>query len=564
MKRLYVFGVLIFWLLAGCGSNRGYLPDQPMTSQIGTQDQFSEELEAEHEESLVGDLSDQRLEELYAQHPIPGLEEGLEQELKKWELQTKFDIPIQINKQVRNYIAYFCTERKEVFRRYLARSTRYLPMIKKVFAEYGLPEDLAYLAMIESGFNNRAYSPAHACGMWQFIRATGRRYGLTINNYVDERRDPEKATRAAAEYLLDLYKQFGSWYLAAASYNCGEGRVQRKIDSNAHLKSFWDLSSSGCLPSETKNYVPQMIAATIIAKNPKKYGFTNIAYQPPLKYEIVKVTEPTSLKIAAIAAGVDYEEIKALNPELRKGTTPPHYSAYLLKVPFGKKEALLRNIAVARAQVPEPRSYARGKRRTVRAARRSRPDRPTLCYRVRRGETLSRIARRYGTSTRTLLALNGMRSGKQLKYGQALLVPAKHSRSTVTKKSRASRTRKTVTAKGRKNPRLEPMVASVFPSWQSNKAKTTARSDRRSKKQAKKRKTRYTSPKATRVQNSGPKKRTVRLVRKVSRPAKSAKRDKVSSARVVRKSQVAARAKKTGGKPLLFSEARGGRRVVRR
>ena len=197
-----------------------------------------------------------------------------------WEHQVKFDVPIQVNKQVKAYLVYFSTKRKEVVQRQLARSTRYLPMIKEVFQEYGLPEDLAYLAMIESGFNPEAQSPAGARGMWQFIKGTGVRYGLVIDGCTDERRDPVKSTRAAARYLLDLYKQFGSWYLAAASYNCGERRVQKELNKGNH-ENFWELSAAKCLPSETENYVPQMIAATIIAKNPEKFGFKDVPYQPP-------------------------------------------------------------------------------------------------------------------------------------------------------------------------------------------------------------------------------------------------------------------------------------------
>ena len=164
-------------------------------------------------------------------------------------------------------------------------------MIKGIFQEYGLPEDLAYLAMIESGFNPNARSSAGAAGMWQFIKGTGRRYGLIIDNYVDERLNPEKSTRAAARYLLDLYKRFGSWYLAAASYNCGEMRVQRELGKSSN-RNFWELSANKCLPNETKNYVPQMIAATIIAKNPEKFGFANIPAEPPQDYR--RHMEPAS------------------------------------------------------------------------------------------------------------------------------------------------------------------------------------------------------------------------------------------------------------------------------
>jgi hypothetical protein len=188
--------------------------------------------------------------------------------------QINFDVPIQINKQVKAYLVYFSTKRKDVIQRQLDRSTRYLPMIKKIFREYGLPDDLAYLAMVESGFNPKACSPAGAKGMWQFIKGTGRRYGLVINRQVDERFNPEKSTHAAARYLRDLYEQFGSWYLAAASYNCGEKRVERELRKSSY-RNFWQLSANKCLPDETKNYVPQMIAATIIAKNPQKYGFNN-------------------------------------------------------------------------------------------------------------------------------------------------------------------------------------------------------------------------------------------------------------------------------------------------
>jgi hypothetical protein len=244
-------------------------------------------------------------EDLYAKIGIPTLEPIQEEEMKKWERQINFDVPIQINKQVRAYLVYFSTKRKEVIQRQLARSTRYLPMIKEVFQEYGLPEDLAYLAMIESGFNPDAQSPAGACGMWQFMKGTGVRYGLIIDGYIDERRDPVKSTRAAARYLQDLYKQFGSWYLAAASYNCGEGRVQREL-KQSNNKNFWELSANKCLPSETKNYVPQMIAATIIAKNPEKFKFKDIPYQQPATNFAA-----TSLTDESVAGGKGNQDLAA-------------------------------------------------------------------------------------------------------------------------------------------------------------------------------------------------------------------------------------------------------------
>ena len=350
-----VGGVVCIALLMGCnGAQKGTLVkaepvQQEMTAAV-TDD-------GPGDASLTEELSAKRLEELYAKSGISGLDPSLEEALKNWEHQVKFDVPIQMNKQVRAYLVYFSTERKATIARYLARSTRYLPMIKEVFQEAGLPEDMAYLAMIESGFNNRAYSPAAACGMWQFIKGTGLRYGLTIDSYVDERRDPEKATRAAAKYLLDLYKQFGSWYLAAASYNCGEGRVQRELNQSNH-KNFWELSANMCLPTETKNYVPQMIAATIIAKNPEKFGFKNVPYLPPVKYDKVPVTEPTSLTAAAVAVNVPPDEVKDLNPELLRGITPPDAPSYTLNLPPSSKELFTKNITIARIEHPAVASYA--------------------------------------------------------------------------------------------------------------------------------------------------------------------------------------------------------------
>jgi membrane-bound lytic murein transglycosylase D len=341
--------LLLCALLAGCGGGKkAAVAPPPAPPPDFAQEDFKLE---EQEESLAEQLSENRVEELYAKSGLRGEDPVLEEELKKWDQALKIDVPVAKNKRVRAYLVYFTTERKRTIRKYLARSTRYLPMIREIFQEHGLPEDLAYLAMIESGFKPHAYSHAHACGMWQFIQGTGRRYGLAINNYVDERRDPVKATHAAANYLLDLYKQFGSWYLAAASYNCGENRVQREIDSSNH-RNFWELSANQCLPSETKNYVPQMIAATIIAKNPEKFGFKNIPYLPPLEYDTVKVNQPTSLEAAAIACKVPLEEIALLNPELRKKVTPPEQEYYLLKIPKFAEKRFTKNIQLARIEAP--------------------------------------------------------------------------------------------------------------------------------------------------------------------------------------------------------------------
>jgi len=259
----------------------------------------------------------------------------------------KFDLPMTINAQVSAYIRHFCGSKKKVFSVYLARSSRYLPMMKGIFKKQGLPQDLAYLAMIESGFSPWARSVANAIGPWQFIRETAVRYGLKVNHWIDERRDPEKATVAAARYLKDLYRQFGSWYLAAAGYNAGEKRVEGAV--NRHdTRNFWDLAKKRVLPPETCNYVPQFIAAALITKNPGKYGFTGISYQTPMRYSRVKLPGGTDLRWFARVLGISYETIKQLNPELQKAWVPLDCQEYLLKIPVRQQRIASRIAKICR------------------------------------------------------------------------------------------------------------------------------------------------------------------------------------------------------------------------
>ena len=224
-----------------------------------------------------------------------------------------FDIPIVFNDAVKYYVRYFTNEKKKVFANWLRRSRRYVPIITEILRKNNMPEDLVYLAMIESGFNPKAYSPANACGPWQFIYATGGRYGLKVNYWIDERRDPEKSTVAAAKYLRDLFKQFGHWYLAAAGYNAGEGRIERAIVKH-NTNDFWELYKYNTLPQETKNYIPQLIAAAIIAKEPEKYGFGSISFQDPIRFVEVNVPPATPLTAIAKASSVDLDSCEILQP----------------------------------------------------------------------------------------------------------------------------------------------------------------------------------------------------------------------------------------------------------
>jgi membrane-bound lytic murein transglycosylase D len=242
------------------------------------------------------------------------------------------ELPIVLNGPVQFYLRQFSTSQKNTFKVYLSRSSRYLPMMRRIFQEHGLPQDLVYLALVESGFSPWARSPAEAIGIWQFIRGTGERYGLKVNDWVDERRDPVKSTRAAARYLKDLFRQFGSWYLAAAGYNAGERRVESALNRHAS-QSFWDLAQIKALPQETCNYVPQFVAAALIAKNPKKFGFQKIGYLNPSHHERVKIPGGVDLRWFAQAMGVPYEDLKELNPELRKDCTPFDCQEYSLRIP---------------------------------------------------------------------------------------------------------------------------------------------------------------------------------------------------------------------------------------
>lgn len=243
------------------------------------------------------------------------------------------DLPIILNGPVQTYLRSF--PRAKDFHAGLARSGRYLPMIRRIFADYGLPQDLVWVALVESGFNPWAMSPAEAVGIWQFIEGTARRYGLKVNNQVDERRDPEKSTRAAARYLQDLYKQFGCWYLAAASYNAGEKRVEGVV-ARHDTRDFWTMARNKLLPQETCNYVPQLVAAALIARHPEKYGLPPIQYQGPVVFEKVKIPGGTNWRWFAESLEIADKDLLDLNPELSGGAVPPGQQGYFLKVPSKK------------------------------------------------------------------------------------------------------------------------------------------------------------------------------------------------------------------------------------
>jgi membrane-bound lytic murein transglycosylase D len=410
-----------------------------------------------------------------------------------------------ITSPIEKFIRYFQTRGRDRFGLYLSRSGKYVGMMQQILVRYGLPEDLVYLALIESGFSPKAYSVASAAGPWQFIAGTGRRYGLRIDWWADERRDAEKSTHAAASYLRDLYGMFESWPLAAAAYNAGEGKIQRAV---VRYKSddFSELIRHRYLKQETKDYVPKMLAALTIAKDPGKYGFGDVAYEAPLDLRTVSVPGGTDLAAVARLLEVPVEEIRDWNPELRRFCTPPNREQYDLrlsvdaarlaeermeeirteaKITFLQHNVRKRETLQALADryattVPilkelnglKRDSLSRTKRLVIpvtglmedeagpgkeispdqlmmahmRAEERTRKHRSGQAYRtkpagavkVRKGDTLTRLAKRHGVRVNQLASANGLKPGSKLKVGARLVLPSSAKTSRGTKSSASS------------------------------------------------------------------------------------------------------------------------------
>jgi membrane-bound lytic murein transglycosylase D len=245
-----------------------------------------------------------------------------------------FDLPVTYNRKVSYWISYFQDRGKNWFRDWLERSSKYLPFIQKELKNAGLPQDLAFMVMIESGFSPNAISTAEAVGPWQFISATGQRYGLKVNWWLDERRDFKKSTLAAIGYLKDLHREFGSWYLVAASYNMGENGLRKQIQKY-QTRDFWVLSQLGALPKETVDYVPKILAAMMIAKSPGLYGFRDLAQFEGLDYDLVMAPGGTDLKLLADKLGVTRKSLFDLNAELITGYVPSQVNNHAIRVPKG-------------------------------------------------------------------------------------------------------------------------------------------------------------------------------------------------------------------------------------
>jgi membrane-bound lytic murein transglycosylase D len=288
--------------------------------------------------------------------------------------------------RIDTFIRSFQTAGRSKFELYLTRSGKYSDMMRGILATYGLPGDLIYLALIESGFSPKAYSVARAAGPWQFIAGTGRRYGLRIDWWADERRDYEKSTHAAASYLKDLYGMFESWPLATAAYNAGEGKILKAV-TRYRSEDYVELIRHRYLKQETKDYVPKMIAALTIAKEPEKFGFGGVKYEDPLEFDKVTVPGGTDLPTLGRLIGVPYESLREWNPELRRFCTPPNQESYEIRLPKGYGR-------IAEEQMEEIQENANV---------------TFLLHTVKKGETLESLASRYQTTVPILQELNGMK-----------------------------------------------------------------------------------------------------------------------------------------------------------
>ena len=389
---------LVVLFLCGCQASTqmlGELPSQHISPELHKEAPQSVSVNKKNDTSVVEKVK------LSQATPLP---EPIEKYLYTTSLLPYFgDFPLSTHARVDKLIKRYSGSSKKTFGHWLERASRYIPKIQLVFAAEGVPLDLAYLAMIESGFNVRAYSWAHAAGPWQFIEGTGRLYGLKNDWWQDGRLDLEKSTRAAAQHLKYLHKRFdGDWYLAVAAYNAGGGKIRKSIKKSGS-RDFWVLTEGSVLREETKNYLPKLLAALHIVKDPQAYGFSDLKFYEPLEYEKITVETSTDLEIISRFCGISYKEIKELNPELKRWCTPPGVKNYQLRVPFGT--ATQAQLAYSQLPVNERASYHR--------------------HQIKSGDTLQVLARKYHIRVDDIIALNSIKNPRALQIGQNLILPLK-------------------------------------------------------------------------------------------------------------------------------------------
>jgi membrane-bound lytic murein transglycosylase D len=351
----------------------------------------------------------------------PNIRARAEAEMKD----THSDLPLVINDEVARYISYFSSGGRGTLEHALTRAGRYREMILRILREEGVPQDLIYLAQAESGFHPLALSHAGARGMWQFMAGRASGYGLQRNWWLDDRQDPEKSTRAAAHHLKDLYHQFGDWYLAMAAYNSGPGTVQSAVQRTGYA-DFWQLYRRGVLPKETRNYVPIIVAVTIMAKNPAQYGLDHLAPEPPLKADRVEINYPVDLRLVAECVDSSVATLQELNPSLLRMTTPKDGS-FSLALPAGTAEKFRQNIAAIPKDMRVWWRY----------------------HKVNRGETLAEVARQYHTTSTAIAQVNSLR-GNDLEADSKLIIPVTPGRRTASGEAQVAYSKRPTSYKVRK------------------------------------------------------------------------------------------------------------------
>ena len=349
-----------------------------------------------------GEVSPELAADLEAPEPTPAEIASARAALDAEMPEVTSDVPVVVNDSVLRLLAAFQSDSlHDKISAGLTRSGRYLPMIHSVFAEEGLPQDLAMIAFIESSFLPHARSPKAAHGIWQFMPRTGRQYGLTSNGFVDERSDPEKATRAAARYLTYLHDLFNDWYLVMAAYNAGEGKILRAMQRTG-ARDFWELARTNAIRNQTKNYVPAFLASVLISKSPSRFGF-EYTPEPPLSYETLVLDRPVDLQRLSESSGVSLDDLQTLNPELRLFITPRQPEGYELRIPAGSGETFrLAYASVPTAKTPSFKTHV-----------------------ARKGETLPRIARKYGVPVSMVASANALSPRTKLTRGEEILIPEK-------------------------------------------------------------------------------------------------------------------------------------------
>jgi membrane-bound lytic murein transglycosylase D len=366
---------------------------------------LDEMVETVHRYDLAGLGSAQPVEETsFEKAPLEDILEltfpvdpGLKTKVKGELSATVSQLPLTLNDTVLGYIHYFSGRGRKTMLAGLERAGRYRPLIQRILEEEGVPQELIHLAQAESGFLPRAVSRKAAVGMWQFVAWRGQQYGLLRSRYTDDRLDPEKATRAAARHLRDLYKEFGDWYLAIAAYNCGPGVVEKAVQRTGYA-DYWELRARRVLPAETTNYVPIILAMTIMVKNAGEYGLDNVSPEPPLQYDTVAIDAPTHLALVADLTDAPVSELLQLNPALLRGVAPEGYS---LRVPKGTAGTLSASLQL----VPSARRVS------------------WRMHKVAPGETLATIGKRYGTHPSSIAQANNMDANSPIE-GDRLMIPA--------------------------------------------------------------------------------------------------------------------------------------------